>query len=314
MTASQVEPVPRDGKVAVRAAGAVVWRPGLIGPEVALIHRPRYDDWSFPKGKLDPGENYVRAAVREIYEETGFPVLLGRRLPTQLYPVSVVGGAQRLKRVKYWAAQAAADADFQPNVEVDRLEWLPVFKASRRLTRQADVALLDAFAALPVDTAPILLLRHATAVPRRLWDGADVERPLSDVGFDEARALVSTLAAYGDSTLVTSPSARCVETLEPYAKESGEELFREDALSEAEERQAKTKAKGQRAAAKWLDSVLERGQPTVACTHRPVLPELLGASAAGTSAWAGKRPLAPAEAWALHVRHGSAVAVDRVRL
>jgi 8-oxo-dGTP diphosphatase len=290
--------------IRVRAAGCVVWRPGATGPEVAVIHRPRYDDWSFPKGKLDPGEGYVHAAVREVREETGYPVVLGRRLPTQVYDVSF-GGPARMKRVKYWAAQAAVDAEFQPNSEVDRLEWLPVPAALSRLTRQTDRDLLRAFAAAPVDTVPVLLLRHAEAVPRKRWDGAELERPLTAEGEQDAEALVPVLAAYGDAALVASPYTRCVATLRPAARSAGAELSLEPALGEGADPDA---------GRAWLRQVLKAGRTTVACTHRPVLPELLAESPLGQAVRSGRRALAPAEAWVLHARDGHVVAIDRLKL
>jgi 8-oxo-dGTP diphosphatase len=284
----------QSSAIRVRAAGCVVWRPGRTGPEVALIHRPRYDDWSFPKGKLDPGEGYVEAAVREVREETGYPVVLGRRLPTQVYDVSF-GGAARMKRVKYWAAQAAVDADFQPNSEVDRLEWLPLPAAHDRLTRQTDRDLLQAFSAAPVDTVPVLLLRHADALPRKRWDGDELDRPLTTAGQAEAEALVPVLAAYGDALLTASPFARCVATLKPTVRSAGAELILEPALGEGAD---------PKAGRAWLRQALKSGRTTIACTHRPVLPELLAES-----------PLAQAaEAWVLHVRDGHVVAVDRMKV
>jgi 8-oxo-dGTP diphosphatase len=290
--------------IRVRAAGCVVWRPGPAGPEVALIHRPRYDDWSFPKGKLDPGEGYVQAAVREVREETGYPVVLGRRLPTQVYDVSF-GGAARMKRVKYWAAQAAVDADFQPNSEVDRIDWLTLPAALDRLTRQTDRDLLRAFVAAPVDTVPVILLRHAEALPRKRWDGDEVERPLTAKGRADADALVPVLAAYGDAALVSSPFARCVATLKPTVRSAGADLALEPFLGEGSDPDA---GRG------WLRQVLKAGRTTVACTHRPVLPELLAESPLGQAVHSGRRALAPAEAWVLHARDGHVVAVDRMKL
>jgi 8-oxo-dGTP pyrophosphatase MutT (NUDIX family)/phosphohistidine phosphatase SixA len=295
--------VPPPSPIRVRAAGCVVWRPGGTGPEVAVIHRPRYDDWSFPKGKLDGGESYLTAAVREVYEETGYPVVLGRRLPTQVYDVSF-GGPARIKRVKYWAAQAAADAEFVPNSEVDRLEWLTVSEARTRLTRQTDRDLLEAFAAAPVDTVPVILLRHADAVLRKRWDGPEPDRPLSEAGQAEAQALVRTLAAYGNPALVTSPRARCVQTLEPAARDAAIELVREPALADEA---------GPETSRAWLRQVLKSGRPTIACTHRPVVPALLSESPLGQTVWAGRRALAPAEGWVLHVREGNVIAVDRLK-
>lgn len=129
----------------VMAAGAVLWLPGrpkksgrLGRPRIAVIHRPKYDDWSLPKGKLDPGEGVVEAALREVWEETGFRCLLGPELPAQHYQVQ-----GRPKEVRYWAAVPSSGA-FRPNREVDRLEWLPAGKARARLTYEHDRLLIDA--------------------------------------------------------------------------------------------------------------------------------------------------------------------------
>ena len=90
-------------------------------PEVAVVHRPRYDDWSLPKGKVDPGETEPVTAVREVAEETGYAAQLGRRLAAVSYPVETQG----IKKVRYWAARTL-DGEFTPNDEVDELKWLPV--------------------------------------------------------------------------------------------------------------------------------------------------------------------------------------------
>ncbi|HZG02737.1 MAG TPA: NUDIX hydrolase [Streptomyces sp.] len=139
----------------VRAAGCVLWRrarPGEGGEreqggiEIALVHRPKWDDWSHPKGKLKPGETALRAAVREVREETGMACKPGAVLPTVRY---TVGG--RPKEVRYWAAEAVGGA-FVPDDEVDRLLWLPPREARRLLTREQDRALVDALlAALHLD-------------------------------------------------------------------------------------------------------------------------------------------------------------------
>lgn len=134
----------------VRAAGVVLWRTapgaragGAVGPggaqvEVALIHRPRYDDWSLPKGKLKRGEEYAAAAVRETREETGLECELGAALPTTYYLV-----AGRPKEVRYWAARARGGA-FAANAEVDAMVWLPPSAARHRLTHERDRPLIDA--------------------------------------------------------------------------------------------------------------------------------------------------------------------------
>jgi len=124
----------------VRAAGVVLWRHGRGGrTELALVHRPKYDDWSFPKGKLDPGEDWAEAALRETREETGFRVRLGRRLPSTHYIA-----AGRPKEVRYWAAVVVSGA-FAPNDEVDALVWFTADEARARLDHPHDRSLLDTF-------------------------------------------------------------------------------------------------------------------------------------------------------------------------
>lgn len=122
----------------IKAAGVVLWREGAAGLELALVHRPKYDDWSFAKGKLEPGEKHREAALREAREETGMTVVLGRRLPTQHYLVR-----DRIKRVRYWAATVLTGG-FTPNREVDALRWLPIAEARARLSYEHDRALVDA--------------------------------------------------------------------------------------------------------------------------------------------------------------------------
>lgn len=132
------------GPRTVRAAGCVLWRraPSGGGIEIALVHRPRYDDWSHPKGKLKRDELPLRAAVREVWEETGMECAPGAPLPSAHYLVD----DGRAKEVRYWAAEATGGA-FLPNDEVDRLVWLPPAAARRRLTHERDRPLVDALLA-----------------------------------------------------------------------------------------------------------------------------------------------------------------------
>jgi len=126
----------------VEAAGGVVWKltsKGLV--KVLLIHRPRYDDWSFPKGKLDPGENHKQAAVREVAEETGLRCQLGDELPEVRY----ADRKGRPKRVRYWTMEPA-EGEFEPNDEVDEVRWLPIDEAMVELTYRHDRAVLAALA------------------------------------------------------------------------------------------------------------------------------------------------------------------------
>ena len=140
----------REGRVAsldlsdgvVRAAGGVVTRRAADGStEVLLVHRPRYDDWTFPKGKALPGESDETCAVREVEEETGLRCSLERELPASSYRVS----AGRLKRVRYWVMRPRS-GEARPLDEVDDVRWLPVEKAETTLSYDRDRTLLAAFA------------------------------------------------------------------------------------------------------------------------------------------------------------------------
>ena len=206
--------------VPIRAAGGVVWRDAgtLAGEptvEVAVIHRPRYDDWSFPKGKLTSGESDLQGAVREVLEETGYHVRVGRPLGESRYEKNGMAGA-RTKVVRWWAMQAEQGA-FSPNPEVDRLEWLSLADAAERLTRESDRELLERFARGTTPTRTVLLVRHASAGSSSAWKGDDRDRPLDDCGVAQADELVHLLAQFEIGSILSADVRRCVETVAPVA-------------------------------------------------------------------------------------------------
>jgi 8-oxo-dGTP pyrophosphatase MutT (NUDIX family) len=121
----------------VKAAGGVVWRRGDRGIEVVLVHRPRYDDWAFPKGKLDKGESWEDGALREVEEETGMRCRLGHELPHTSYR----DPKDRVKVVRYWMMEPL-DGEFEPSDEVDELRWLPPAEADKLLSYEHDRVLL----------------------------------------------------------------------------------------------------------------------------------------------------------------------------
>ncbi|WP_170212170.1 NUDIX hydrolase [Saccharothrix australiensis] len=206
----------------MRAAGAVLWRDG----SVAVVHRPRYDDWSLPKGKLDPGETAPAAAVREVLEETGYRAVLGRHLRTVEYPAF----GER-KTVDYFSARAEGGS-FTPNDEVDELRWVPVATASDLVTRDADREVLAAFASAPADLATVLLVRHAKAGKRDHWPGDDDLRPLSSAGRRQAEGLRSMLPLWAPSRVHSAPRVRCVDTVRGVADDVGVGVLLEPRLSE----------------------------------------------------------------------------------
>ena len=254
---------PRD----VRAAGAVVTRKG---GEVLLVHRPKYDDWSFPKGKLDPGEHAVTAAVREVAEETGLDVRLGPALSRQRYRMS----NGRWKSVDYWTARVVGSDDvgrYRPNDEIDAVEWVPWADAQQRLTYSYDRDTLAEARPLRGRTRALVVLRHAKARSRRAWRKDDRLRPLVRPGEMQAERLVPLLAAFDVVAAHTSSSTRCVQTVVPYADVTGWPLELHDELSE--------EGASVDGVVDLVDNLLDGdlGGSAVLCTHRPVLPTVLDA-------------------------------------
>jgi 8-oxo-dGTP pyrophosphatase MutT (NUDIX family)/phosphohistidine phosphatase SixA len=290
---------PGDRPTTVVAAGAVTVRRRAGVAEVLLVHRPRYDDWSFPKGKLDPGEGEHIAAVREVEEETGLRIRLGPALPPQVYAVG--NGTARPKLVHYWGGRVVGDDDvsgYRPNDEIDQVAWVPLDKAESLLDYPRDRELLVAARPFERRSVPLLVLRHALASRRESWDDDDRRRPLTSAGRRQAELLVPLLTAYGVSRVATSSSERCVATVTPYALASGGELEVTDVLSEEDATP--------QAVIEEMDDLLEGDGPTVVCGHRPVLPmmfECLGLE---------PTPLDPGAMAVLHHRAGRVVAVDRV--
>jgi 8-oxo-dGTP diphosphatase len=259
----------------VRAAGAVLWRGHGDDLEVALVHRPKYDDWSWPKGKLDDRESWPAAAVREVLEETGLHVRLGVPLPSSHYDVGS-GGTVRPKVVQYWAAQVVAGSGELAH-EVDEVEWLSPQAARRRLHYRRDLHQLAAVeradADDALDTWPLVVVRHASSVPRRRWRKPDARRPLDELGRESAKRLVPVLAAYHVRQVVTSDADRCSATVAPYAKATGARVRGRHGLSEEGFHDDPTRAP------RAVEKVVARGEAAAVCSHRPVIPALLGALA-----------------------------------
>jgi 8-oxo-(d)GTP phosphatase len=271
-----------DASSPVLAAGAVVWRAARDGggsrhvtaadeAEVLLVHRPTYDDWSFPKGKCDPGEHLLGTAVRETAEESGVAVRLGPPLPQQEYTT----GPGMTKRVFYWAARPLdeeATRSFEANREVDEVAWLRLDAARERLTYTRDRAVLDAFGVTAFRAEPLIVLRHGQALPRDSWTGPDRARGLASGGEQEAQRLVPLLAAYGVSRVISSDAVRCTATVQPYASAAGLPVEVDHRLSEEGLR-----GLDDTAAAERLLALVHGDEPTVVCSHRPVLPVLFAA-------------------------------------
>ncbi|MDO5727721.1 MAG: NUDIX hydrolase [Bowdeniella nasicola] len=314
----------------VHAAGALVWREKKGRLQVLLVHRPSYQDWSWPKGKVDKGEWLPAAAVREVEEETGYRIALAAPLSTVRY--RLVSG--KWKVCHYWAAeltdslgpwaQARAKVGRASKKEIDDHRWVEASKAIKRLSYPHDRAplfdLLERYHAGRLQTRTLMILRHARAKRRQRHGGKEASRPLtSRIGVNQAHRLPALLSAFGAQQLVTSPWKRCVDTLTPYAQLSGIDLQREKALTESRHG-ANPEAVEQlvRRAAK------SGGVPQVVCTHRPVLETVMATLATITPARL-RADLPREDPWldvgelliahlAVHHKHGWApIALERYR-
>lgn len=230
----------------VLAAGALVWRLKNDKLQVLVVHRPRYDDWSFPKGKAEPGESMVLTAIREVAEETGRQIVLGRYLGKARR--RLVSG--RKKRTLYWAAQVLPEAGPGEGLraavkpaskhEIDKVRWWKAEKAARKLTHADDKRLLarlvDWYESGQLQVRSLVLVRHAKAVSRATWGygiNSEITRPLvMGRGQAQARDVAALLSAYGVRELVSSPWRRCVDTLAPYAHGCGLDLRSDEAFTE----------------------------------------------------------------------------------
>jgi 8-oxo-(d)GTP phosphatase len=276
----------------VRAAGAVVTRKG---GEVLLVHRPKYDDWSFPKGKLDPDEHPVSAAVREVAEETGLHVRLGPALGPQRYRMS----NGRWKSVDYWTARVLGSDDvsgYRVNDEIDAVEWVEWSAAMHRLTYPYDRDTLAEARPLRRKTRALVVLRHGRALARSAWKKDDRLRPLVELGEAQAQRLVPLLAAFDVTAAHSSSSTRCVQTVTPYVETTGWPVKLYDELSE--------EGASAEAVAQLVDALLGAGSSVVLCTHRPVLPTVMDALGVP------KVKLEPGAMLVAHHRKGTVVATE----
>lgn len=298
----------------VLASGALVWREGKRGIEVLLVHQARDNSWSVPKGKLDKGETFPEAAVREVKEETGYRVRLHRPLPASVYLLP----DGRTKIVQYWSATVRSKAAPGPvdAREIDEVKWVGLDKAERLLSRQGDqvcLATLRRFlAAEEHATVAIIIQRHAAALSRSKWRKGEKTRPLNSKGKKQAQALPMLLDAFDTGKIVSSPWQRCRATVEPLARQEGLKISTKDSLTEAghDEHPSRTAA--------VIERVLREARPIVVCTHRPVLPTVIDVVLAAADRGAAlelprEDPyLAAGEAMILHTTPlGRVVAVER---
>jgi phosphohistidine phosphatase SixA/8-oxo-dGTP pyrophosphatase MutT (NUDIX family) len=238
---------------------------------VLLVHRTKWKDISFPKGKLDRGETVPQAAVRETHEETGLFVHLGVNLGTIDYALK--NGKEKV--VQYWAAEvsdeAALQSTFTPNKEIEALEWIALDRADERLSYPRDREILEVFRSLVnkqlLPTFSITVLRHCQAVGK--GQGEDAKRRLTDRGYEQAEMLIAPLTAFGPKRVYSSDAERCLLTVTPLADELDVEVREKHGLSQ--EAFNDGDLDGLR---RVVGKTVRKKRNAVLCSHRPVLPEI----------------------------------------
>lgn len=295
---------PEISDVGIRAAGAVLWRPAGTGCEVALVHRPKYGDWTIPKGKIKRREHLLRAARREVFEETGVKPLLGRRLAPSFYDKDGRG-----KRVDYWAATAEPDRPIATPIEdeIDGVEWLPPESAARRLSYERDRLVLADFVAGPRRTVPLILLRHAATAAAGVPDVGDDElRPLNQLGRTQAASLAKLLSCFGSVTALAATTVRAAATLIPYATRTATGVTTETALTTGRAEPGRTESR--------FDKLLADPEPTIVCGDEDLITRLLVRACERLGGELPSSPrLPPAGFWVLHLDAGRIAAIERHR-
>ncbi|CAN5269845.1 NUDIX hydrolase [soil metagenome] len=250
----------------ILAAGGIIWRPtfALNTVEVLLVHRPRYDDWTFPKGKLHKGETLLGAAVREVSEETGLSVVVGHRMPAVSYRTS-----DGPKEVTYWAMQSTG-GEFVPNREVDDLRWESVTRAAKTLSYDHDRRLAEELVDKPPGIVRVVLVRHADAGHRSDFDGPDVARPLVDRGARQADRLVTLVSNFRPTRVWSAPALRCIQTVLPMARARGLNVDKAPMFGEDE-----FAADRQATADQLLAALASTEDVTVIVSQGGVIPELM---------------------------------------
>jgi 8-oxo-(d)GTP phosphatase len=300
--------MPAEPPVLVRAAGCVIWRNDDAGGlETAVVHRPKYDDWSLPKGKPETGEHLLQTACREVREETGLGVVLGRRSARTRYEVHLPDGSPAPKEVDYWTAEWTG-GEFRANNEVDELRWLPVADAVTLCSHDHDRAVLTDLERTDVPRMPtVVLVRHGHAGSRSDWEGPDDLRPLDGKGQRQARRLAEVLPVFGPVSIASVERTRCRQTVQPLAEAMGVGM---EGVPELGEEEFAADPQAGLAVVERLLTPLDEPGVRVVCSQGGAIPSVLLSLGVRWEGVAGRLypPAAKGSVWVLGGRPGALVA------
>ena len=286
----------------ILAAGAVLWRKSEKKKiEVLIIHRPKYDDWTFPKGKAEIGEPLIACAYREVLEETNIETAFGPYLGEVEYLTN-----DGKKKVSFWSAKVIKEKDFKPNTEVDQLKWVEVTKVKELLTLDTDRKILEQFLQIEPDTKPLILLRHAKAVTRDEWQGEDDDRPLDSYGQNQAKRLLAMYQVFNLEQIHSSDAVRCYDTVVAIAKGLNIKLEVTGKLSESTFKKDKEKAFD------YAKDLIKLNESVLLCSHNPILPKMLNKLTKKSEVDADEGKLLPADGWVIHRMGKEVIQIDRI--
>ena len=286
----------------ILAAGAVLWRKGEKKKiEVLIIHRPKYDDWTFPKGKAEIGEPLIACAYREVLEETNIETAFGPYLGEVEYLTN-----DGKKKVSFWSAKVVKEKEFKPNAEVDQLKWVEVTKVKELLTLDTDRKILEQFLRIEPDTKPLVLLRHAKAVTRDEWQGEDDDRPLDSYGQNQAKRLLAMYQVFNLEQIHSSDAVRCYDTVVAIAKGLSIKLEVTGKLSESTFKKDKEKAFD------YAKDLMKLNESVLLCSHNPILPKMLNKLTKKSEVDADEGKLLPADGWVIHRIGKEVIQIDRI--
>jgi 8-oxo-dGTP diphosphatase len=286
----------------ILAAGAVLWRKGEKKKiEVLIIHRPKYDDWTFPKGKAEIGEPLIACAYREVLEETNIETAFGPYLGEVEYLTN-----DGKKKVSFWSAKVIKEKEFNSNAEVDQLKWVEVTKVKELLTLDTDRKILEQFLRIEPDTKPLVLLRHAKAVTRDEWQGEDDDRPLDSYGQNQAKRLLAMYQVFNLEKIHSSDAVRCYDTVVAIAKGLSIKLEVTGKLSESTFKKDKEKAFD------YAKDLMKLNESVLLCSHNPILPKMLNKLTKKSEVDADEGKLLPADGWVIHRIGKEVIQIDRI--
>ena len=252
------------------AAGTIPWRIKAGQLQVLLIHRPEYDDWSWPKGRLDAEETLPETAWRETKEEVGLQLTLG--IPLGVVRYKTANGNNR-KEVWYWAARVVDQKPRPDANEVDDTHWASIDEARQLLTKKLDQKPLDvlaeAYTQQQLATVPFIVLRQAKAIPAESWTKDEIDRPLADSGYTQAKAMAKLLRGWKPTRVITSKYTRSLETIAPFVKRHGGTVRPKKWLN------IKTAKTHPKFMAKRLRQEFKRHEPALLCSQPSVVKRIL---------------------------------------